>query len=110
MINYPIENKVNASIIEYCKSLQGKNVTSGEVLARKLTTMVTIGLLTSQQIEIYNTLTENPKAIKDIAKESKISIPQVMAQLRRIYTQTQLISFKKEGKYKAWFKYGISKS
>lgn len=105
MKTYPIENRILASIIEYCNSLENKEVINGNNLAKNLTSMVSIGLLTTQQKLIYDALSENAKDAKFISRETKVPERQVLTQLKQIYTRTQLISFKKEGKIKTWYKY-----
>jgi len=104
MPKYPIEHKVNASIIEYCNSLEGKEIANGNVIAKKLSSLVAIGLLSEQQKKIYDCLTEKPKDTNVISKEIKLPSLTVSTQLRRINSMTQLISFKVEGKNKLWYK------
>jgi hypothetical protein len=104
MQNYPIEIKVYASIIEHCKSLEGKVVDNGSILAKKLASTIAISLLSTQQKKIYDCLTEKPKETKTISQETKISKIQVINQLRQINKMTQLISFGVEGRNKLWSK------
>ena len=105
---YPIENRINKSIIEYCKSKEGRVITNGDNLAKNLSSMVALGLLTEQQKKIYDCLlTDTPKDTKTISKETKIDSVQVATQLRRINKTTQLVNFKIEYKNKLWFKYKI---
>jgi len=104
MINYPIEHKVNASIIEYCKSLEGSVISDGSSFSKKISSLVAIGLLTFQQKRIYDCLTNVPKDTKTISQESKINHIQVINQLRQINRITQLISHTIEGKNKLWTK------
>ena len=104
MINYPIEHKVNASIIDYCKSLEGQEISSGNTVAKKISSLVAIGLLTVQQRKIYDCLTDVPKDTKTISQESKINNIQVISQLRQINKMTQLISHTIEGRNKLWTK------
>ncbi len=103
---YPIENKIHASIISYCEGLQNKGVcvVNGVQLAKTLTSLVAVGLLSEQQQKIYRSLTEKPKDAKTISKEIKISSVTISIQLRHIHKTTQLVSFKKEGRVKLWFK------
>ncbi len=102
MKNYPIENRIHASIINHCKDLQDKGVCviDGGQLAKTITTLVTVGLLTEQQQKIYRALTEKPKDAKTISKEIKVSSVTISIQLRHIYKTTQLLSFKKDGRIK----------
>lgn len=109
MIKYPIENRINKSIIEYCKSKEGRVIINGDNLAKNLSSMVTLGLLTDQQKKIYDCLlVDIPKDIKTISKETKIDTVQIANQLRVINKTTQLINFKIEYKKKLWFKYKIA--
>lgn len=103
MLNYPIEHKVKASIIDYCKSLEGQEI-NGTLIAKKISSLVAIGLLTVQQKKIYNCLTDVPKNTKTISQECKIDHIQVINQLRQINRMTQLISHVIEGKNKLWTK------
>jgi transcriptional antiterminator len=106
MINYPIEKKIYDSISAYCKGLcnDQKYIGNPISLAQKLSSLATIGLLTSQQKKIYDCLTDKPKDTKTIAQETKISHIQVINQLRNINKTTQLISFGIEGRNKLWSK------
>lgn len=104
-MKYPIENRIQASIIDYCKKLEGNIIfISGSDLAKKLSYMVAVGLLTDKQRIVYYALTDSPKNIKTISKETRISAVQVKSHLKTIYAQTQLVSFKKDGVSKLWFK------
>ena len=106
MTDYPIENKINDSIIDYCKSLESKVVVNGSILAKKLSSMVAVGLLSKQQKKIYDCLTEKPKNTFVLSLETKLPSIQVANQLRMINKTTQLVSFTKEAKKinKLWFK------
>jgi hypothetical protein len=104
---YPIENRINKSIIQHCKSLEGRVVINGSILAKNLSSMVALGLLTEQQKKIYDCLTDTPKDTNTISKETKIDSIQVATQLRRINKMTQLVNFKIDYKNKLWFKYKI---
>lgn len=104
---YPIENRINKSIIDYCKSLEGKEIFNGIVFAKKLSSLVAIGLLSDQQKKIYDCLTDTPKDTDTISKETKIDSVQVATQLRRINKMTQLVGFKIDYRNKLWFKYKI---
>lgn len=104
MLNYPIEHKVRASIIDYCKSLEGHEINNGNAVAQKISSLVAIGLLTVQQKKIYDCLTNVPKDTKTISQECKVNQIQVIGQLRKINRMTQLISHVIEGRNKLWTK------
>jgi len=109
MKSFPIENRIYKSIILHCEEMEKKEQYkgNGHHLAQRLTSMVSVGLLSKQQGKIYEALTESSEgmAVKDISKKIKMPSRQVASQLRQIYMRTQLISFKKSGKNKLWFKY-----
>jgi DNA-binding CsgD family transcriptional regulator len=104
MKSYPIEKHINNSIIDYCNSLQGKVIYNPNSVAKKISSMVAVGLLTEQQRKVYDCLSDKPKDTNTISKETKVDSVQVAIHLKNIYRMTQLISFKMEGKRKLWFK------
>lgn len=104
MLNYPIEHRVQASIIDFCKSLEGQQINSGSLISKKLSSLVAIGLLTTQQKKIYDCLTNVPKDTKTISQECKIDQIQVISQLRKINKTTQLISHVVDKRNKLWTK------
>ena len=63
MNQYPIENRINASVIDCCKELEGCVILSGVNLSKKISSLVAIGLLTSQQKKVYQAISEKPKSI-----------------------------------------------
>ncbi len=109
MKNYPIENKIYASIIGHCETMEHKEQYkgNGHHLAQRLSTMVAIGLLSKQQSIIYEALTDSTAGmpVKEICLKTKISSRAIASQLKQIHMKTQLLSFKMNGKNKLWFKY-----
>lgn len=111
MKNNPIENRIYASISLHCEELENNRAYrgNGHHLAQRLTSMVAVGLLPKQQKKIYDALLIGVgKKVKDISKETKIPSKTVSAQLIQMQSKTLLISFKKDGKNKLWFKYQIN--
>ena len=111
MKNFPIENRIYKSIVSHCEVIQnnGQYMGNGHHLAQRLTSMVSIGLLSKQQSKIYESLTDSTEgmSVKELSLKTKISSRAVASQLIQIYKKTQLLSFKKNGKNKLWFKYKI---
>lgn len=109
-----VENRVYASVVLHCEEMENKGQYkgNGHHLAQRLSSMVTVGLLSKQQRQIYDALTESQDGIsvKEISLATKIQSRAVSAQLRAINSNTQLINFKKikkDGKIKLWYKYKI---
>ncbi len=110
-----IENRVYAAVIGHCEEMEhkGQYKGNGHHLAQRLSSMVAIGLLSKQQRQIYDALTESTEgiAVKEISLKTKISSRAVSAQLRAINSNTTtLIAFKKvkkNGKINLWYKYKI---
>ena len=108
------ESRVYLAVIGHCEEMEkkGQYRGNGHHLAQRLSSMVTAGLLSKQQRQIYDALTENTEGIsvKEISLATKIQSRAVSAQLRAINSNTQLINFKKtkkDGKIKLWYKYKI---
>ncbi len=101
----PIERKIFVSVIGVCEEIEriGYNG-SGDSLARTISTLVSEGLLPSQQRTIYDLLSAIPTSTIDIARGCSLKSKLVSAQLSQIAYSTDLIGFKTDGRKKFWFK------
>jgi DNA-binding NarL/FixJ family response regulator len=106
MKKVPIETKVYKSIISFCEQLEHKLTYrgNGHHLAQNLSTLVSEGLLSKQQKEIYDKLTKTPKSTKEISSELNLSTTHVSSQLIQMYSKTLLIHFKINKNKKLWYR------
>lgn len=103
----PIENKIYTSIISTCEEIMpdGAFKGSGDYLAKKLTKLVSIGLLAKVQKKIYDALTEEPQTAREISAKTKKSTKFVSAQLKYMQDNTTLVLSKtKSERRKLWYK------
>lgn len=105
----PIENKIYASIIGYCESIERKSYNgNGHHLAQRLTSMVSAGLLSKQQKKIYDAMpSEKDITTGDIAKSVNLPSKLVSVQLKQMKDSTLLIHSKKNGRFNVWRKHAI---
>jgi predicted transcriptional regulator len=103
----PIENKIYASIIGVCEGREksGSYRGNGHHLARELTFKVSEALLARQQRKIYDAMSNTPMTSKDIGEKCGLSSKVVSAQIKRINDTTLLVSSKRDGRFKMWYKY-----
>jgi len=103
----PIENKIYASLISECEHLEfnDKYHGHGHHLAQKLTTLVSIGILSKQKKIIFDALTKEPQTVKEIFQKTGIPSKNISSQLKQMYDNTSLIHFKmKNARIKLWYK------
>ena len=105
-IKPPIENKIYASIIGQCESMEALGIYkgNGHHLAQRLTAMVSAGILPKEQRKIFEVLTREPQTTKQIADKVKMGTRVVSAQLKNIYDTTSLVLSKNKNKTrKLWY-------
>ena len=102
----PIENKIYLSIIGFCEEREneGSYRGNGHHLAQKLTVKVSEALLARQQRRIYDAMSKTPMTSKDIGEKCELSSKVVSAQLKRINDTTLLVSSKRNGRIRMWYK------
>jgi hypothetical protein len=100
----PIENRIYASIIELCeeKESNGTYIGNGHHLAQNLCVKISEALLPKQQMEIYAVMSLNPQTSKEIGIKCNLPSKNVSTQLKQMYDNTLLISFKNKGRIKLW--------
>ncbi len=90
----PIENKIYASLISICETMEHDGVYkgNGHHLAQTLTQQVSIALLPKEKRLIFDVLTTKPQCTRDIAKKVNRNTSDVSAQLKSIQDNTLLIT------------------
>ena len=99
-----IEDKIFASIISHCTEMAGNPMENPHLFAHTLSICVAEALLPKQQKRIYDLLTDHPARVGTLAKQLQMPSRSVASQLRQIYSNTNLISFQTNRRYKLWYR------
>ena len=101
-----VENKIYSAIIGELelRESEGTLRCNGHHLAQKLTKLVSVSLLPSQQLLIYNALSHTYQTAKEISTKTGLPTKIISSQIKLIQKKSLLVSTKKINKNNSYAK------
>lgn len=102
----PMENEILNAVVGICEGREhsGEYKGDGFHLAQEITKAVTMALLPPTSRKVFDSLTNQPTKVDEIAAKCGVASNNVSTFLLRMRRQTTLVSSNRQGRFHLWYK------